>query len=105
MSSCQKYFDNNYNALGSYIKPSKIPIVSAVNSGSMVVPVFAGYTAQDYSNPDYNVLMGRSGNNYDSVSQAYMKNCPRGNCVRYEKVKNSCNSVPPSVRIDENSRI
>ena len=99
----QNFF--SYQSLGNYIPRTKIPIVSAVKSGMMIIPSFAGFDAQAYSNPDYNTLMGVSGNNYDSISQAYQKHCHMGNCVKYDTVRNPCNTIPPSVSSDRNSRI
>jgi hypothetical protein len=100
-----KYNNNPYTSLGDYIPKTSIPIVSAVNYGSMTIPVFAGYTSNDYSNPNYDTLMGVNGNNYDSVSNAYMKHCKDGNCVTYTKVANACNTIPMSVNASRNSRI
>jgi len=96
-------FDNNYRSLGSYMPSTSIPIVSAVPEGVSIIPVFSNI---NYQNPNYNILTDPTGsqNNYISVSQAYMTNCPDGNCVKYVDVKNPCNTKNSKYN-DENSRI
>ena len=84
-----KSFDQIYQTLGAYIPPTKVPIVSAIQPGQMVVPV---YSNMDYSNPNYSSVTNGTENSYVSVAAAYGRTCnPDGTCLSYKTISTPCN--------------